>query len=915
MALTPLQRKQLEFQRTLREENMAKFNAKSGAMSASGIDLKLPTVAKPEAAASATQTSPPAKAQTGYKEGEVPRATTTASGIAADLEQTELEKAQITDYDELGRANIQAEYDKLGEYGADLGLGPDDIHKSLDEQLKASIQRQRERKAAEEAKLLAAKNKTEYEAKKSTEALRSGAEVGKGQLTPDREGFVSGSNIMASSKFTAAIEEQSNRIQIEKNQVLDQIDAAQKELDFAMKAGNTETIKQYSDILASAKQRAQLLDTQIIDNTIKAQTQSLEFLKQIQDTGILVGASDETIQNLSDTYGVDYSVLKTAANLAVKDRGTKEAQLKFDNQTKALSTFQSLVTSGIKIPFNIFEAFAESTGLSSGDLMKFNETAQAILADKTLGVDKQRVLIAQEFEKLSQMQKGVYTAAAQDIEFLKRLYKEGASPEVISAFKSRSGITDYDDPITQAKLAYDMAEARIKTNNANGVYNSPQDMLTLANAKAVLAENGLLPDAYIATDPRNDKYKVVVNPEGGVDIEGAVIGAIGGQCGTFVNDVLGTAVSDSVESKLKYTDPTLTVPTAGDLFVQTFPASADPNQYGHTGIVKFVDHENMRFKAIESNYHKDETVSERWVSFSEVAGFGHPPKARAHSAGGPDDKKTFEDFLNDPVTKGMTQKEKRAYAQDQVDKQSKSDVGEVNYAGFEEEKNRLDRANAGESKQVRDGNIEAFNNAVKTGDPENVKMTIDEIERKKYLARTEPIQNDFDTNTKDYNTVKDKVTQMQAIYDYYKGNPQQSRTFIDQAIITLYNKILDPSSVVREAEYQRTPEDVAALNRIYGYMDKINRGGSGISDDDIKNAVEAAQHILIGATERYTYEQKRAKQRAKVAGVPEDFLMDTLGIEREKYGPETPASLRKGYSIPSESTNQPANGYINYDQI
>ncbi len=48
---------------------------------------------------------------------------------------------------------------------------------------------------------------------------------------------------------------------------------------------------------------------------------------------------------------------------------------------------------------------------------------------------------------------------------------------------------------------------------------------------------------------------------------------------------------------------------------------------------------------------------------------------------------------------------------------------------------------------------------------------------------------------------------------------------IDQALITLYNKMTDPNSVVRESEYVRTPQDMAALSRIKAGMSRIGKGG------------------------------------------------------------------------------------------
>ena len=59
-----------------------------------------------------------------------------------------------------------------------------------------------------------------------------------------------------------------------------------------------------------------------------------------------------------------------------------------------------------------------------------------------------------------------------------------------------------------------------------------------------------------------------------------------------------------------------------------------------------------------------------------------------------------------------------------------------------------------------------------------------------------------------------------------------NKVAVDQSIITTFNKMLDPASVVRESEYARTPQDMALLNRIRGKWEKIASGGAGLTDDE-----------------------------------------------------------------------------------
>jgi hypothetical protein len=76
---------------------------------------------------------------------------------------------------------------------------------------------------------------------------------------------------------------------------------------------------------------------------------------------------------------------------------------------------------------------------------------------------------------------------------------------------------------------------------------------------------------------------------------------------------------------------------------------------------------------------------------------------------------------------------------------------------------------------------------------------------------------------KEYREVENKFQVMDKAYEESK----KSGNFvaIDQALITLYNKMTDPNSVVRESEFVRTPEDMAVMNRIKAGMSRIGKGG------------------------------------------------------------------------------------------
>jgi len=86
-----------------------------------------------------------------------------------------------------------------------------------------------------------------------------------------------------------------------------------------------------------------------------------------------------------------------------------------------------------------------------------------------------------------------------------------------------------------------------------------------------------------------------------------------------------------------------------------------------------------------------------------------------------------------------------------------------------------------------------------------------------------------------------EATDIKRKYEVMQAALKESETTnnfvaVDQAIITLFNKMTDPQSVVRESEYARTASDLALWHRIKGKIRKVLSGGAGLTQDD-RNAI------------------------------------------------------------------------------
>ena len=115
------------------------------------------------------------------------------------------------------------------------------------------------------------------------------------------------------------------------------------------------------------------------------------------------------------------------------------------------------------------------------------------------------------------------------------------------------------------------------------------------------------------------------------------------------------------------------------------------------------------------------------------------------------------------------------------------------------------------------------------------------------LSNTTKLRQEFINRpeVKDYVAVSTNVNAMEGLLNKaLQTDNKENLVAVDQGLITMYNKLTDPASVVRESEYARTPGNLPIVNRFYGALAKLQQGGAGLTNDDRKALVEGAKIII-----------------------------------------------------------------------
>lgn len=102
-----------------------------------------------------------------------------------------------------------------------------------------------------------------------------------------------------------------------------------------------------------------------------------------------------------------------------------------------------------------------------------------------------------------------------------------------------------------------------------------------------------------------------------------------------------------------------------------------------------------------------------------------------------------------------------------------------------------------------------------------------------------------------------------------------------QAVITSFNKLLDPGSVVREGEYARSEQGQSILNRLQGRINQASQGGVALTDAEIQQIASVTKTLYTDYLRSYNNEVAEYRRLAGEAGVKSENIAqykDTAGL-------------------------------------
>ena len=117
-----------------------------------------------------------------------------------------------------------------------------------------------------------------------------------------------------------------------------------------------------------------------------------------------------------------------------------------------------------------------------------------------------------------------------------------------------------------------------------------------------------------------------------------------------------------------------------------------------------------------------------------------------------------------------------------------------------------------------------------------------------------------------------------------------------QAVLVTFQKILDPTSVVRESEYARSSSGLALIERVKGEFTKLREGGAGLTLNQLKSFAQLADDAVAKLSNgRVRDERERIGRFADHYGIDRSIIFSgNLGTGAPPAPPQQPAPTHQG---------------------
>lgn len=131
------------------------------------------------------------------------------------------------------------------------------------------------------------------------------------------------------------------------------------------------------------------------------------------------------------------------------------------------------------------------------------------------------------------------------------------------------------------------------------------------------------------------------------------------------------------------------------------------------------------------------------------------------------------------------------------------------------------------------------------------------------------LSNDFEGFAKPARTSQVQISRINQAYQAALDATKKGASLnaASQGVLVEFQKLLDPTSVVRESEYARSGEGQSILAQLQGKLQQVLQGGAGVTAENLKEFVDLANQFNSGYQSQLLQFAQRTQQQADSYGL------------------------------------------------
>lgn len=162
---------------------------------------------------------------------------------------------------------------------------------------------------------------------------------------------------------------------------------------------------------------------------------------------------------------------------------------------------------------------------------------------------------------------------------------------------------------------------------------------------------------------------------------------------------------------------------------------------------------------------------------------------------------------------------------------------------------------------VDDESVNTVTNLLKISDEQTVRdmISTEEFKNAAFVQWNQKLFDDLRKDSQSFKDIDRTFTGMSKIFEDFQTNPSANRAAMEQSLIIMFNKMLDPGSVVREGEFDRTAQGQSVISSATWFLQRLEAGWAWITDETFKDIVNIAWVLHQAAID--TVEDLKASYR------------------------------------------------------